>query len=88
MDCGSSFNLLYADTIREMRINPTRIRSNEMVIKGFRSGVWTCNIENIMLEVVFSTPKNFRREGEIAPFHSHYLVLLRKLAFGNFHVLP
>ena len=59
MDCRSSFNLLYADTVRDMHINPARIRPSEIMIKGFTPGVWTQSIGNITLEVLFCTPEIF-----------------------------
>lgn len=38
MDCSSSFNLLYADIVRDMYINTTRIRLSDVVIEGSTPG--------------------------------------------------
>lgn len=91
MDYRSSFNLLYADPVREMHINLERIRASEIMIKGFTPRVWTRSIGSITLDIVFGTPKKFRREGlifEIAPSHSYYHALLGQPTFASFDVLP
>lgn len=47
MDYGSSFNLLYADTVRDMYINPARIRPSNVMIEGLTPGAWTRSIRSI-----------------------------------------
>ena len=59
MDRGSSFNLLYRDTIHKMGINPSRIKPTITTFEGVIPGVEARCTGSITLEVVFSSPDNF-----------------------------
>ena len=79
MDGGSSLNLLYQDTVRKMGINPSRIKPMKTTFKGVIPGIEARCTGSIALEVVFSSPDNFRSEElifDIAPFRSGYHALL------------
>jgi hypothetical protein len=72
MDGGSSLNLIYADTISKMGINPSRIKPSNTTFNGVIPGT-------ITLEVVFGSPENFRSKDlifDIVPFCSGYHALL------------
>ena len=62
MDGGSSLNLLYQDTVREMGIDPLRIKPTKTTFKGVIPGVEACCMGSIKLEVVVESPDNFRSE--------------------------
>ena len=79
MDSGSSLNLLYQDTLREMGINPSWIKPTRTTFKGVIPGVEARCMGSIMLEVVFGSLDNFRSEElifDIVPFCSGYHALL------------
>jgi hypothetical protein len=91
MDGDSSLNLLYADTVRKMGIDPSRIEPSKTTFKGVIPGVEACCSGTMTLEVVFGSPKNFRSEElifDIVPFRSGYHALLGRTAFAKFNAVP
>ena len=91
MDCGSSLNLLYQDTVRKMGIDPSWIKPTKTTFKGVIPGVEACCTGSITLEVVFGSPDNFRSEElifDIVPFRSGYHALLGRTAFARFNAVP
>ena len=91
MDGGSSLNLLYQGTVRDMGIDPSRIKPTTTILKGAVPGVEAHYTGSITLEVVFGSPNNFRSEGltfDIAPFHSGYHALLGHTTFARFNAVP
>ena len=91
MDGGSSLNLLYQDTVREMGINPSRIKPTKTNFKGVIPGVEANCRGSVTLEVVFGSPDNFRSEEltfDIVPFRSGYHALLGRTAFAKFNAVP
>ena len=58
MDCGSSINLINADIVKEMHIDPTSIKPSSTIFKGIMLGVEARGLGSITLEVVFGTPEN------------------------------
>ena len=62
MDGGSDLNLLYQDTIRKMGIDPTKIRHSNTSFQGVMPGPYAHCTGSLLLEVVFGSPDNFRRE--------------------------
>ena len=52
MDGGSSLNLIYADTVRKMGIDPLRIRPSNTTFKGVIPGVEAHCSGTLTLEVV------------------------------------
>ena len=91
MDGGSDLNLLYPDTIRRMGIDPTTIRHSRTSFKGVAPGPYARCTGSLLLEVVFGSPDNFRREKltfHVAPFKSCYQALLGREAFVRFNAIP
>jgi hypothetical protein len=79
MDVGSCLNLLYADTVRKMGIDPSMIEPSKTTFKGVIPGVEARCSGTVTLEVVFGSPENFRSEElifDIVPFRSGYHALL------------
>ena len=70
MDGGSSLNLIYQDTVCKMGIDPSRISQSNTTLKGVIPGIEARCTGSLVLEVVFGSPGNFRREElifDIAP---------------------
>ena len=91
MDGGSGLNLLYQDTIRNMGIDPTKIRHSKTSFQGVMPGPDARCMGSLRLEVMFGSPDNFRREQltfHIAPFSSSYQALLGREAFARFNAIP
>ena len=91
MDSGSDLNLLYQDTIRKMGIDPTKIRHSNTSFQGVMPGPYAHCTGSLLLQVVFGSPDNFRREKltfHIAPFTSSYQALLGWEAFARFNAIP
>ena len=91
MDGGSGLNLLYQDTVRKMGMDPTKIRHSNTSFKGVTPGPDAHCTGSLLLEVMFGSPDNFRREKltfHIAPFSSGYQALLGREAFARFNAIP
>ena len=91
MDGGSSLNLIYQDTIRGMGLDPTQIRHSNTPFKGVTPGPGARCTGSLLLQVIFGSPDNFRREHltfHIAPFQSGYQALLGREAFARFNAIP
>ena len=91
MDGGSDLNLLYSKTVRRMGINPAKIRHSRTSFKRVTPGPYAKCTCSILLEVVFGSPSNCRREKlifHIVPFESEYQALLGRKAFVRFNALP
>ena len=91
MDGGSNLNLLYPNTIRKLGIDPTKIRHSRTSFKGVTPGTYAKCTGSLLLEVVFGSPNNFRREKlifHIVPFKSSYQTLLGREAFVRFNAIP
>ena len=91
MDGGSSLNLLYQDTEREMGIDPSRIKPTKTTFKGVIPGVEAHYTGSVTLEVIFGSPDNFRSEElifDIVPFCNGYRALLGRTAFARFNAVP
>ena len=90
MDGDSSLNLIYQDTVRKMGIDPSRISLSNTTFKGVIPSVEDHYTGSLVLEVVFSSPDNFRSEEltfDIAPFRSGYHALLRSTTFARFNAV-
>ena len=91
MDGGSDLNLLYPDTIRKLGIDLTKIRHSRTSFRGVMPGPYAKCTGSLLLEVVFGSPNNFRREKlifHVAPFKSGYQALLGREAFVRFNAIP
>ena len=91
MDGGSNLNLIYQDTIRGMGLDPTKNQHSNTTFKGVTPGPGACSTSSLLLQVIFGSPDNFRREHltfHIAPFQSGYQALLGREAFARFNAIP
>ena len=91
MDGGSDLNLLYQDTIRNMGIDPTKIRHSKTSFQGVTTGPDTHCMGFLQLEVIFGSADNLRCEkltSHIVPFSSRYQALLGREAFARFNAIP
>ncbi|XP_044318555.1 uncharacterized protein [Triticum aestivum] len=90
MDGGSDLNLLYPDTIRKLGIDPTKLRHSRTSFKGVTPGPYAKSTGSLLLEVMFGSPDNFRREKlivHVAPFKSSHQALLGREAFARFNAI-
>ena len=91
MDGGSDLNLIYQDTVRKMGIDPTKINCSNTTFKGVMPGPGARCTGSLLLQVIFGSPDNFRREHltfHVAPFKSGYQALLGREAFARFNAIP
>ena len=74
-----------------MVIDPTKIRHSGTSFKGVTPGPYANSTGSLLLEVVFGSSDNFRREKlifHIAPFKSSHQALLGREAFARFNAIP
>jgi hypothetical protein len=62
MDRGSNLNLIYADTLRKIKILMTDLLPSETSFHGIVPGKPTYPLGVINLDVIFGTPANFKKE--------------------------
>jgi hypothetical protein len=62
MDRGSSLNLIYADTLRKIKIPMNEFLPLETSFHSIMPGKPTYPPGVINLDVIFGTPANFRKE--------------------------
>jgi hypothetical protein len=62
LDGGSSLNLIYADTLRKVKIPMNDLLPTETSFHGIVPGKPTYPLGAIHLDVIFGTPANFRKE--------------------------
>jgi hypothetical protein len=62
MDCGSGISLIYADTLRKMKISLTDLLPSEISFHGIVPGKPLYLLGLIHLDIVFGTPVNFIKE--------------------------
>ena len=88
MDGGSSLNLLYQETVRQMGTDPSRIKPTKTTFKGVIPGVEAYCTGSITLEVVLGSPDNFRSKElifDIVPFRSGYHALRDSIWYRIMH---
>ena len=74
-----------------MGIDPTKIRHSSTSFKGVTPGLYANCTGSVLLEVVFGSSDNLRREKltfHIAPFKSSHQALLGREAFARFNAIP
>ena len=74
-----------------MGLDPTKIRHSNTTFKGVTPGPGARCTGSLLLQVIFGSPDNFRREHltfHIAPFQSGYQALLGREAFARFNAIP
>ena len=79
MDGGSGLNLIYEETLKKMEIDWSRIERSSTTFRGIIPSRELCCTGKITLDVVFSSPDNYRSEEvtfQVAPFSSGYHDLL------------
>jgi hypothetical protein len=79
MDGGSSLNLIYADTLRKIKILMADLLPSETSFHGIVPGKLTYPLGFIHLDVIFGTPTNFRKEKiefEVVDWPSQYHAIL------------
>ena len=59
MDGGSSFNVIYQDTVRKMGIDPSRITQSSTTFKGVIPSIEARCTGFLALDVIFGSPDNF-----------------------------
>jgi hypothetical protein len=77
MDGGSSLNLIYADTLRKIKILLNNLLPTETSFHGIIPGKPTYPLGAIHLDVIFGTPANFRKEKiefEVVDWPSQYML--------------
>ena len=91
MDGGSGLNLIYEETLRKMEIDRSRIEQSSTTFRGIILSREARCAGKITLDVVFSTPENYRSKEitfQVAPFNSGYHVLLGRKALTIFQAIP
>jgi hypothetical protein len=87
MDGGSSLNLIYADTLRKIKIPMDNLLPTETSFHRIVLGKPTYPLGAIHLDVIFGTPSNFRKEKiefEVVDWPSQYHAILGRPAFARF----
>jgi hypothetical protein len=90
MDGESSLNLIYVDTLRKIKIPMDNILPTETSFHGIVLGKPTYPLGVILLDVIFGTPSNFRKEKiefEVVDWPSQYHAILGRPAFARFMVV-
>lgn len=91
MDGGKKLNLIFADTFQKMSIDESCIDPTKTRYKDIIPDMEASCTGRVTLDVVFSTPDNYRLEPlsfEIVHFKSGYHALLGRTAFARFGVVP
>jgi hypothetical protein len=79
MDRGSSFNIMYAETLDAMGVCRSNLHSSGAPFHGIVSGKRALPLRQIDLPVTFGDPSNFRKETltfEVVGFHGTYHAML------------
>jgi hypothetical protein len=87
MDGGSSLNLIYANTLRKIKIPMNELLPSETSFHGIMPGKPTYPLGVINLDVIFGTPSNFRKEKiefKVVDWPSQYHAILGRPAFARF----
>jgi hypothetical protein len=90
MDAGSGINLLYAKTLRVMRISLEFLKPTDCSFHGIVPGS-AIPLGRIALNVCFGNRQNYRKEkldSEVMDWPSQYHVILGRPAFLRFMVVP
>jgi hypothetical protein len=91
MDGGSSLSLIFADTLRKMKVPMERVLPTTTSFHGIVPGKPTYPLGVIHLDIIFGTTSNFRKENlefEVIDWPSQYHVILGRPAFSRFMAIP
>jgi hypothetical protein len=84
-------NLIYADTLRKIKIPLNNLLPTETSFHGIVPGKPMYPLGAIHLDIIFGTPANFRKEKiefEVVDWPSQYHAILGRLAFARFMAVP
>jgi hypothetical protein len=91
MDGGSSLNILYAHTLRLIRVGLDQLRPSTMSFHGVVPGKRVQPLEQIDLPVWFDTLDNFRKVTltfEVVGFRGAYHAILGRSCYAKFMAVP
>jgi hypothetical protein len=91
MDGGSSFNIIYAETLGLLGVDLSMIRAGTAPFHGIVPGKRVLPLRQLDLPVCFGTPSNFRKETltfEVVGFRGTYHVVLGRLCYAKFMAVP
>jgi hypothetical protein len=91
MDGGSSLSLIYADTLRKIKIPMNDLLPTETSFNGIVPGKPMYPLGVIHLDIIFGTPANFRKEKiefEVVDWPSQYHAILGRPTFARFMAVP
>jgi hypothetical protein len=91
MDAGSGINLMYAKTLRAMRISLEFLKPTDCSFHGIVPGSANYPLGRIALNVCFSNRQNYRKEKldfKVMDWPSQYHAILEQPAFLCFMAVP
>jgi hypothetical protein len=91
MDGGSSFNIIYAETLELLGVDRSEIRAGATPFHGIAPGKRILPLGQIDLLVCFGTPSNFRKETltfEVIGFRGTYHAVLGRPCYAKFVAIP
>ena len=91
MDGGSSINILYAATLKRMRLSEAHLSHSNVNFHGIVPGRQASSMGRIALKVTFGGTDNFRTDDvsfEVVPFKSAYHAIFGRPAFAKFMARP
>jgi hypothetical protein len=91
MDGGSSFNIIYAETLGLLGVDLSTIRAGAAPFHGIVPDKRVLPLRQLDLPICFGTPSNFRKETltfEVVGFRGTYHAVLGRPCYANFMVVP
>jgi hypothetical protein len=91
MDAGSSINLIYARTLREMSISLESLKPTDCSFHGIVPGSANYPLGKIELDICFGNSGNYRREKlefEVMDWPSQYHAIQWRPTFAKFMAVP
>jgi hypothetical protein len=91
MDAGSGINLIYAKTLRAMRISLEFLKPTDCCFHGIIPGSANYPLGRIVLDFCFGNRQNYRKEKldfEVMDWPSQYHAILRRPTFSRFMAAP
>ena len=91
MDGGSCLNIIYAETLKLLRVDLSSVRAGAAPFHGIVPGKRIQPLGRLDLPVYFGTPSNFRRETltfEVVGFRGTYHAVLGRPCYAKFMAVP
>jgi hypothetical protein len=91
MDGGSSLNIIYAETLKLLGVDRSKVRAGAAPFHGIAPGKRILPLGRIDLPVCFGTPSNFRKEAltfEVVGFRGTYHAVLGRPCYTKFMAVP